>query len=352
MHKEEFYTTLLEDRFISFLIKQIKVSAKDGNMEEILKLIENLEHDFIPNKNNNNNSSKVKNYSNNDIDNSNINNKRKEMTRFSSFLDLQLKEILDRQNALEKQIITLKTNSGKNNSSNINNITDQKNVEIYSKTEKSYNRNNINNINKNKNNNSNYIKSLDNEYETLSKISNDLSHSIIKECNHHFNSKNYCKSINSISHNNYNNNNNQINENIKYVNDEKNLKNQQLNCREFKININAKQVINNPISKTMLGNFNKNNQNYSTIDELVNYIETNDNENKKKKNKKKIKNSKKKNSSQNKSPSIINKNTAIIDESVVENFRKKIYNDSEMSYQIRKIKPALSLKWLKSIDNI
>ena len=42
MHKEEFYSTLLEDRFISFLIRQIKISAKDGNMEEILKIAKKL----------------------------------------------------------------------------------------------------------------------------------------------------------------------------------------------------------------------------------------------------------------------------------------------------------------------
>ena len=308
MHKEEFYSTLLEDRFISFLIRQIKNSAKDGNMEEILKLIENLEHDSFPNS-----PSKQTKKANG-----------KEMTRFSSFLDLQLKEIVERQNALEKQILTLKANNDINTLNNLNNLINEKVEEIYSKSEIPY------------------TKSPD---ESTTKINSNISHSIIKECNHHFHSHSDNSNTLNVNNENYAKNEKNVNNtNRKEISQNNNNNNGNTNT-----NTNTTKITSNHISKNMLGNFNKN-ENYSTIDELVNYIETNDSENKQKKNKKKLKSSKKK-TQQNKSPSV-SKNQRTIEESVVENFKNKIYNESSMAYQIRKVKPSLSVKWLKSINNI
>lgn len=369
MHKEEFYSTLLEDRFISFLIRQIKISAKDGNMEEILRLIENLEYDTFQNNSypNANNMTKK--------NQKNIESKTngKEMTRFSSFLDLQLKEIVERQNALEKQILTLKANNDINTLSNLNSLINEKVEEIYSKSDIPYCNNsatkilenNINNLQQNRSKNINQ------------NTNNNHGHSIIKECNHHFHSH----SINSIKKSDENldaqiqmqmntlkinngmpiNNNNHLIKNHSNHNHASNLNgNNHINCKENtnnSINYNTNGQGNqkmNHISKNinMMGNFHHNkNENYSTIDELVNYIETNNNENKTKKNKKKRKNSKKK-TQQNKSPSVNKNSNRVIDETVVENFKQKIYQDSSMACQIRKIKPCLSVKWLKSINNI
>jgi hypothetical protein len=326
IHKEEFHSTLLEDRFISFLIRQIKASAKDKNIIEITKLIENLENDIYPN----NSFSKHKFCSN-----AKNNPKGREMTRFSNFLDLQLKEIVERQNALEKQILTFKSN---NDINNLNNLINEKNCEIFPNPENTYNDNYYNN----KNNQS--FSNLNNNYN------DNISYSIIKESNHNFYS--------NIDINPNSNNININNQNANYINIDidKNFKEITLNNANSINNINLNNKNNYHISKNIISNFNKNNENYPTIDELVNYIETNDNENKKKKNKKKIKNSKKINSQKNPSPSILNSikndnNKRIIDDSIVENFKIKLYNQSEMSYQIRKIKPNLSINWLKSINN-
>jgi len=325
MHKEEFYSTLLEDRFISFLIKQTKINAKEGKIEEILKLIDNLEYDSFPNSSN-----KIL------IEN----NPKKEMTRFSSFLDLQLKEIIERQNALEKQIQTIKANNNINNLNNLNKLLEKNGDDFYiKKTESTLIKLNFSS----------------DENENSSKINDKtISHTIIKECNHHFhsNSNNQkkintchdhihheCKKIHkcvNTSINNSSNNNFDINKTENVINNN--------------TNFNIKYKNPNPKnSKNLLNNYEKD-ENFTTIDDLVNYIETNNDENKTKKNKKKIKNSKKKCEKKKESPST-NKTERFIDESVIDNFKKKIQKDSFYAENVRKIKPIFSIKWLKSINN-
>jgi hypothetical protein len=321
MHKEEFYKTLLEDKFISFLIKQTKINAKEGKIEEIIKLIENLEFDSFPNSSN-----KLLIES----------NPKKEMTRFSSFLDLQLKEIIERQNALEKQIQSIKENNNINNLNNLNKLLEKNGDDFFiKKTESTL-------IKVNSSSDENSIKKND----------RIISHTIIKECNHHFhcnlnNQKtlcsshvpihNECKLIHKCVHTNINNACNSL----KYDTKTENITN------NSNFNIKYKNP-NQKNSKNFLNNYEKD-ENF-TIDDLVNYIETNDNDNKTKKNKKKTKNSKKKNENKIEIP-IKNKNERFIDESVVDNFRKKIQNDSSYAENVRKIKPILSIKWLKSINN-
>ena len=45
MHKEEFFFTLIEDEFISWLLSQIEKIAKEYKIDEIIELINNLEND-------------------------------------------------------------------------------------------------------------------------------------------------------------------------------------------------------------------------------------------------------------------------------------------------------------------
>jgi hypothetical protein len=333
MQKEEFYSTLLEDRFISFLIKQIKINAKEEKIEEILKLIDNLEQDSFP------------------ISSNKIlieNNPNKEMTRFSSFLDLQLKEIIERQNALEKQIQSIKANNNINNLNNLNKLLEKNGDDFYIKEAQN-----------------DYINSSD---EISTRINdNSISNSIIKECNHqihsHANTINNPNPINICNDQNHGNGNvigNHSKINHYYVNPNiKNNKNEKENFPNNNgyLNIKYKNSANQKNNtQNLINNYNGKNENFTTIDELVDYIENNE-ENKTKKNKKRIKNSKKKNSGQNqnqnqgiKSPSQ-NKNQRIIEESVVDNFKKKIQTESCYAENVRKIKPALSIKWIKSINN-
>ena len=165
MQKEEFYSTLLEDRFISFLIKQIKINAKEEKIEEILKLIDNLEQDSFP------------------VSANKIlieNNPNKEMTRFSSFLDLQLKEIIERQNALEKQIQSIKANNNINNINNLNKLLEKNGDDFYIKEAQN-----------------DFINSSD---EISTKINdNSISNSIIKECNHQIHSHSNTNNPNPIN---------------------------------------------------------------------------------------------------------------------------------------------------------
>jgi hypothetical protein len=323
MHKEEFYKTLLEDRFISFLIKQTKINAIEGKIEEILKLIDNLEFDSFPNSSN-----KLL------IEN----NPKKEMTRFSSFLDLQLKEIIERQNALEKQIQSIKENNNMNNLNNLNKLLEKNGDDFFiKKTESTL-------IKLNSSSDENSIKKID-----ILK-----SHSIMQECNHHFHSN--LNNLNSLTsshellhreckckliHKCVNTNINNTSNIIKYDSKTENITNNSNFNIKYKnpIQKNSKNIINNQ----------EKDENF-TIDDLVNYIETNNNDNKSKKNKKKTKNSKKKNENKKESPTK-NKNERHIDESVVDNFKKKIQNDSSFAENVRKIKPILSIKWLKSINN-
>ena len=92
MHKEEFYSLLLEDNFISYLIKETKQRANDLKKEEIINKINILEYDFKNFKteynfpNDENNCKNKKDFSNI----IHVNTPVREMTRFSLFLHHQL----------------------------------------------------------------------------------------------------------------------------------------------------------------------------------------------------------------------------------------------------------------------
>ena len=93
---------------------------------------------------------------------------------------------------------------------------------------------------------------------------------------------------------------------------------------------------------------------FDNLDELVDYINSNEKPTKKSKNK--IKNVKKKSGNNNlsnfKSKPVINEKEFIFEnEKLVEKFKKNIYTESIYANSIRKIKPLLTLEWIKTIQN-
>jgi len=387
MHKEEFYSTLLEDEFISFLIKQIKAKARENKMEQYLNLIENLDYDNFTNSNKNYNSTCISNNKNNPTNTCNQ-NFSKEMTRFSLFLDNQLREIIEQQNLLERQFQSIKANNNINNLNNLNNLINLKNNAA------NFYLNNNNNFSLN-NNNECACFNRENQTSGANNINiSNLSNNLINECSHSHvqNDSNFSTHYTTSNLNTHNNVNfNYINNPNSQFGHKTNIKNQTCctsntnfkilnSCNKINVTCNTCNSNNNStnasvisVSEKMHGFNSSNNSNgsgnktdtnnsnclnnissainkndkFTDIDALVAYINTTD-DTKTKKNKKK--GAKKKNQQQ-KNLKIVN-NSGINDELVVENFRKNIYKDSCYAENIRKIKPIFSMEWLKSINNI
>jgi len=356
-------------------------------MDQYVTLIENLEYDcFIKKKTPTENNSGNFNCCNKNINN-NISN---EMTKFSSFLDNQLKDIIEQQNALEKQYQNIQTSHNINNLNNLNNLINPKN------TVSNFNQNNQSNIQENSNNNqgmnnNNYYiqENLDTNNFSLniSKSSNEINN----ECpNHHSHNNLHFSSSFTINNNNLNekftlgynsinlnakikdanpvretdkvvpNNQAGYTNNLNFNNINKSLNKincicENKNCKNFiKSNVFCESdkitnfIDNQSQTLNTNNNFNNVNENdkFNDIDTLVAYINTNE-ESKTKKNKKK---SQKKKNQQQKDLKVINK-SGIYDEFVVENFRKNVYKDSCYAENIRKIKPIFSMDWLNKINN-
>lgn len=405
MHKEEFYSTLLEDEFISYLIREIKILAKEKKLNELINLIDHLEYDGFLNYNNL--------YSNNNGNNNSRQNTAKEMTRFSLFLDNQLKEIIERQNTLELQIQSLKASNNINDLNNLSNLLNLKNngSDFFCPNfQKTGNTSNENSVQESSCNNKNFNKvinrntqnnSKENKLNTIESTNNQNLHYRLQHSHSHSsgdkyinNSKNKtviscinCSSkccMNITNGINTNQNISTTNTNFNIINTSSgHTSNKKNNIGGSNIKANLGQnsqngiyenIMNNPTcpKKTSVvnginsstsqtinnssGNKNRNGsinhiEKINDIDELVAYINTNTDSKQTKKNKKKLKNPKKKNQQQNKNLQPQN-NTGINDEFVVENFRKNIYKDSCYAENIRKIKPVFSMEWLKTINNI
>ena len=315
MHKEEFSNTLLKDEFISYLILQIKEVSNQIKIEKIINLISELEKDsFLNNKNLNiENKLSFENISTNSKENVQSDG---EMNRFSSFLNNQLGEIIDRQKALELQLQNIKANNNVNNLNNINNLINLKNT-----SENFYLKGYKNSITKNS--------SVIIEKEQINK--NNFDHYNDLNCKHFTNG-----AKNPICNNNdYKNHNENITKNYENINkidsDIRNFGYNNIFAEKNKINTQDA---------------------FNDIDELVAYININIDKKQNKKNKKKAKNNKKK--IQDKiSNSQINlktqQNNTVIDENFIENFKNNIYRDSCNAENIRKIKPILSIEWINRI---
>jgi len=93
-------------------------------------------------------------------------------------------------------------------------------------------------------------------------------------------------------------------------------------------------------------NNNIKNKGFENLDDLVAYINSNDKPTKKGKKK----NIKKKNANNKQNPKT-NINNKILDETIIENFKKNIYSNSKFAGSTRKIKPIFSVEWIDSLKS-
>ena len=174
-------------------------------------------------------------------------------------------------------------------------------------------------------------------------ITHELSknENIINNVNKTSINREYMSIINDNENNNENGNenNNEKNNNEKN-NDERNNKNKNNDSNNKKSSLNV---------------INEDNLENKTLDEVYNYINNNmenkNNNNKKKKRAKKKKNKKMENEMKAFNEENSNKNINTDEDQIVLEFKKEIEQDVINAYEINKVKPVVSEKWLKKISN-